>query len=84
MFELLGGNEKGFVTKDDVRRLSRDEMRAITLAFEGTDVSNTKEAEYGIIDPSHLRCGKTESKIARLSNPCFCDYSLLGPTILQL
>lgn len=55
MFELLGGNEKGFVTKDDVRRLSRDEMRAITLAFEGTDVSNTKEAEYGIIDPSHLR-----------------------------
>ena len=55
MFELLGGNEKGFVTKDDVRRLSRDEMRAIVLAFEGTDVSNTLEAEYGIIDPPDLR-----------------------------
>ena len=55
MFELLGGNEKGFVTKDDVRRLSRDEMRAIVLAFEGTDVSNTLEAEYGIIDPPDFR-----------------------------
>ena len=30
-------------------------MRQIVLAFEGTDVSNTLEAEYGIIDPSQVR-----------------------------
>ena len=52
MFDLLGGNKKGFVTKDDVRRLNRDEMRAIVLAIEGTDVSNTEEAEYGVVDPA--------------------------------
>ena len=55
MFDWLGGNGKGFVTKDDVKKLIRDEMRQIVLAFEGTDVSNTLEAEYGIIDPSQVR-----------------------------
>lgn len=55
MFEWLGGNEKGFITKDDVRNLSRDEMRALILEFEGTDVSNTEEAEYGIIDVAQIR-----------------------------
>ena len=55
MFNWLGGDKKGFVTKDDVRKLSRDEMRAFVLSFEGTDVSNTEEAEYGIIDPGHIR-----------------------------
>lgn len=55
MFDQLGGNEKGFVTKEDVKKLTRDEMRQIVLAFEGTDVSNTLEAEYGIIDPTQLR-----------------------------
>ncbi|KAM7443457.1 hypothetical protein ABFA07_007773 [Porites harrisoni] len=55
MFDLLGGNKKGFVTKDDVRRLNRDEMRAIVLAIEGTDVSNTEEAEYGVVDPGEIR-----------------------------
>lgn len=55
MFEWLGGSEKGFITKDDVRNLSRDEMRALVLEFEGTDVSNTEEAEYGIIDVAQIR-----------------------------
>ena len=55
MFDRLGGNEKGFVTKDDVRRLNRDEMRAIVLSIEGTDVSNTEEAEYGVIEPGDIR-----------------------------
>lgn len=55
MFNRLGGNKKGFVTKDDVRRLNRDEMRAIVLAIEGTDVSNTEEAEYGVVDPGEIR-----------------------------
>ena len=55
MFDRLGGNEKGFVTKDDVRRLNKDEMRAIVLALEGTDVSNTEEAEYGVIEPGDIR-----------------------------
>ncbi|KAL9985835.1 hypothetical protein ACROYT_G008284 [Oculina patagonica] len=54
MFEWLGGSEKGFITKDDVRNLSRDEMRALVLEFEGTDVSNTEEAEYGIIDVAQI------------------------------
>lgn len=58
MFDVLGGNDKGFVTKDDVRKLTRDEMRQIVLTFEGTDVSNTLEAEYGIIDPPILRYRK--------------------------
>ena len=43
------------MTKDDVRKLTRDEMRQLVLSIEGTDVSNTLEAEYGIIDPSHVR-----------------------------
>lgn len=55
MFDWLSGNEKGFITKDDVRNLSRDEMRALILKFEGTDVSNTEEAEYGVIDVSQVR-----------------------------
>lgn len=55
IFNWLGGNQKGFVTKDDVRKLTRDEMRQLVLSIEGTDVSNTLEAEYGIIDPSHVR-----------------------------
>jgi len=55
MFDWLGGNEKGFITKDDVRNLSRDKMRALVLEFEGTDVSNTEEAEYGVIDVSQVR-----------------------------
>ena len=55
MFDWLGGNEKGFISKDDVRNLSRDEMRALVLKFEGTDVSNTEEAEYGVIDVSQVR-----------------------------
>lgn len=55
MFEWLGGNEKRFITKDDIRNLSRDEMRALVLEFEGTDVSNTEEAEYGIIDVAQIR-----------------------------
>ena len=55
MFDWLSGNEKGFITKDDVRNLSRDEMRALVLNFEGTDVSNTEEAEYGVIDVSQVR-----------------------------
>lgn len=55
IFDLLGGNQKGFVTKDDVRRSSRDKMRKIVLAMEGTDVSNTPEAEYGLIDASYAR-----------------------------
>ncbi|KAJ7393735.1 hypothetical protein OS493_003394 [Desmophyllum pertusum] len=60
MFDRLGGNEKGFITKEYVRNLSRDEMRALVLEFEGTDVSNTEEAEYGIIDPSQIRDVLTE------------------------
>lgn len=59
MFDWLGGNERGFVTKEDVKKLTRDEMRQIVLAFEGTDVSNTLEAEYGIVDPTQLRYIKT-------------------------
>lgn len=55
MFQRLGGNEKGFITKDEVRNLSRDEMRALVLEFEGTDVSNTLDAEYGVIDVSQIR-----------------------------
>ena len=55
MFDWLGGNERGFITKDDVRNLSRDEMRTLVLKFEGTDVSNTEEAEYGVIDVSQVR-----------------------------
>jgi len=55
MFDWLGGNERGFITKDDVRNLSRDEMRTLVLKFEGTDVSNTDEAEYGVIDVSQVR-----------------------------
>lgn len=30
-------------------------MRKIVRAIEGTDVSNTPEAEYGLIDASHAR-----------------------------
>ena len=55
MFDWLNGNERGFITKDDVRNLSRDEMRALVLKIEGTDVSNTEEAEYGVIDVSQVR-----------------------------
>ena len=55
MFDWLSGNKKGFITKDDVSNFSRDEMRALVLEFEGTDVSNTEEAEYGVIDVSQVR-----------------------------
>lgn len=64
MFDRLGGNKKGFVTKDDVRRLNRDEMRAIVLAIEGTDVSNTEEAEYGVIDPGEIRYSVRKHRLA--------------------
>ena len=56
MFDWFGGNERGFITKHDVRNLSRDQLRALVLSFEGTDVSNTEEAEYGVIDVSQVRC----------------------------
>lgn len=76
MFDVLGGNDKGFVTKDDVRKLTRDEMRQIVLTFEGTDVSNTLEAEYGIIDPPNLRYRKYTFK-----NAC-CLFQLI-PAIVS-
>lgn len=55
MFDWLGGNEKGFITKQDVLELTREQMRQTVLAFEGTDVSNTEEAEYGVIDVANIR-----------------------------
>ena len=67
MFDMLGGNDKGFVTKDDVRKLTRDEMRQIVLTFEGTDVSNTLDAEYGITDPPILRYRKYLHLLAKMA-----------------
>lgn len=55
MFDWLGGNDKGFISKEEVMNLSRDQMRALVLNFEGTDVSNTEEAEYGVIDVGDVR-----------------------------
>lgn len=55
MFDWLGGNKKGFITKQEVLKLTREQMRQTVLAFEGTDVSNTEEAEYGVIDVANVR-----------------------------
>lgn len=55
MFDWLGGNEKGFISKQDVLELTREQMRQSVLAFEGTDVCNTEEAEYGVINVANVR-----------------------------
>lgn len=55
MFDWLGRNEEGFISKQDVLELTREQMRQTVLAFEGTDVSNTEEAEYGVIDVANVR-----------------------------
>ena len=55
MFDWLGGNKKGFITKQEVLKLTREQMRQTVLAFEGMDVSNTEEAEYGVIDVANVR-----------------------------
>lgn len=43
------------MTLDKVNNLTRDQLRKLTLASEGTDVTNTEEHEYGYVVIEKIR-----------------------------
>ena len=45
----MGGNEKGYIALEDLDKLSREDLRRIVWAFEGIDISNQEDYEYGYI-----------------------------------
>ncbi|XP_031564516.1 uncharacterized protein LOC116299931 [Actinia tenebrosa] len=47
--------EKGIMALKKVVSLTRDEMRKLTLASEGTDITNTEEYEYGYVGIETIR-----------------------------
>jgi len=48
-------DESGVITLDRVNNLSRDELRTLVLAAEGTDLTNTDEHEYGYVEEHDIR-----------------------------
>lgn len=55
LFDDLAKVGREAIAVGDVEKLSREELRVISLAFQETDISNTEDHEYGYIAPEEVR-----------------------------
>ena len=51
----MGGNQKGYITIEDLDKLTREQMRKIVRALEGVEISNTVNYEYSYISFNDIK-----------------------------
>ena len=53
--KFLDPSGKGYVTREQISSLTRDQLKALAVAIEPTEPSNSYEFEYSLFDAADIR-----------------------------